>query len=110
MTHRRFPTAFLTSSWRLIASRRMAAALRCDSSGRREIEGPSLPASCPNHRSTGIECVELDLVAVPADRTQPIVRRRIGEGDRYFDDLSARWSMLLNEVRATIPPPTFMRG
>ena len=50
----------------------------------------------------------LDLVAVPADRAAPVVRRRIEADDGYFNDLSVRWSLLLNEVRATIPPPPFM--
>ena len=50
----------------------------------------------------------LDLVAIPSDRAQPALHRRIEADDAYFNDLSARWSMLLNEVRATIPPPPFM--
>jgi len=51
----------------------------------------------------------LDLVAVPSDRGEPTIHRRIEADDGYFNDLSARWSMLLNEVRATIPPPPFMQ-
>ena len=50
----------------------------------------------------------LDLIAIPADRSQPIVRRHIDWDDRYFNDLSVRWGMLLNEARATIPDPPFM--
>ncbi|MBB5686143.1 peptidase [Sphingobium boeckii] len=50
----------------------------------------------------------LDLIAIPADRTKPIVRRHIDWDDRYFNDLSVRWGMLLNEARATIPDPPFM--
>ena len=50
----------------------------------------------------------LDLIVVPSDQETPIVRRRIERDDAYFNDLSIRWSMLLNEVRATIPPPPFM--
>ncbi len=41
-----------------------------------------------------------DLVVVPADRDRPMVRRRIERDDAYFQDLSQRWSMLLNESRA----------
>ena len=52
----------------------------------------------------------LDLVVIPADAAQPAIQRRIEADDRYFDDLSARWSMLLNEARATIPDPPFMAG
>ena len=50
----------------------------------------------------------LDLIAIPNDRSQPIVRRHIDWDDRYFNDLSVRWGMLLNEARATIPDPPFM--
>lgn len=50
----------------------------------------------------------LDLIVIPADRTQPDIRRRIDWDDRYFNDLSVRWGMLLNEARATIPDPPFM--
>lgn len=50
----------------------------------------------------------LDLIVIPADRTQPIIQRRLGWDDRYFNDLSVRWGMLLNEARATIPDPPFM--
>lgn len=52
----------------------------------------------------------LDLVVVPADRSQPLVRRRLGTDDAYFNDLSTRWSLMLNEARATIPDPPFMAG
>ena len=34
-----------------------------------------------------------------------MVRRRIEVDDPYFRDLSARWSLMLNESRATIPDP-----
>lgn len=50
----------------------------------------------------------LDLVVVPADPAAPVVERRIGVDDAYFNDLSARWSLMLNEARATIPDPPFM--
>jgi putative proteasome-type protease len=50
----------------------------------------------------------LDLIVIPADRGRPVTRRRIEVDDSYFNDLSARWSMLLNESRATIPDPPFM--
>jgi putative proteasome-type protease len=49
-----------------------------------------------------------DIVVMPADVTRPIVRRRIERDDAYFSDLSQRWSMMLNESRATIPDPPFM--
>jgi putative proteasome-type protease len=50
----------------------------------------------------------LDLVVIPADAAVPVVQRRIGVDDAYFNDLSARWSLMLNEARATIPDPPFM--
>ena len=50
----------------------------------------------------------LDVVVIPADRARDTIRRRIAEDDAYFRDLSLRWSLLLNESRATIPDPPFM--
>lgn len=50
----------------------------------------------------------LDLMVIPRDVAKPVVRRRIESDDVYFNDLSARWSMLLTESRATIPAPPFM--
>ncbi|MFW2829707.1 peptidase [Sphingomonas sp. ID0503] len=52
----------------------------------------------------------IDLIVIPSDRTDTVVKRRIATDDPYFNDLSARWSMLLNESRATIPAPPFMMG
>lgn len=49
-----------------------------------------------------------DLVVIPADTDRAIIRRRIERDDPYFSDLSARWSMLLNESRAAIPDPPFL--
>jgi putative proteasome-type protease len=49
-----------------------------------------------------------DLMVIPADTAKPVIKRRIEVDDPYFRDLSARWSMLLNESRATIPDPPFM--
>lgn len=50
----------------------------------------------------------LDLIVMPADPAQPVIRRRIERDDPYFNDLSARWGMLLSEARAAIPDPPFM--
>ncbi len=50
----------------------------------------------------------LDMIVMPRDRVHAVVKRRIGSDDRYFNDLSARWGMLLTEARATIPDPPFM--
>lgn len=51
----------------------------------------------------------LDLAFVPSDPDQPEVVRRIERDDPYFADLSRRWSRLLNEARAQIPPPPFLQ-
>lgn len=50
----------------------------------------------------------LDVIVIPADGANPVIQRRIEADDPYFNDLSARWSMLLSESRATIPAPPFM--
>jgi putative proteasome-type protease len=51
----------------------------------------------------------LDLIVIPEDRSKPVVRRRILEGDAYFAQLSSEWGRLLNEARQEIPDPPFMR-
>jgi putative proteasome-type protease len=51
----------------------------------------------------------LDVIVIPGDQQRSVIRRRIGTDDPYFDDLSARWSMLLGESRAIIPTPPFMQ-
>ena len=50
----------------------------------------------------------IDIVVMPTDPTRDVIRRRIEPDDPYFRDLSLRWSLLLNESRATIPDPPFM--
>ena len=50
----------------------------------------------------------LDLIVMPSDPALPVIRRRIERDDGYFNDLSARWGMLLSEARAAIPDPPFM--
>lgn len=50
----------------------------------------------------------IDVLAIPADRAAPVIRRRIEQDDTYFQNLSQRWSLLLNESRAIIPDPPFM--
>jgi len=51
-----------------------------------------------------------DLMIIRADPNLPVIRRRIETDDPYFRNLSARWSMLLNESRAAIPDPPFLVG
>lgn len=50
-----------------------------------------------------------DLIAIPEDRGQPIIRRRIEENDPYFRQLSADWARLMNESRQQIQDPPFMK-
>ncbi|MFM9977714.1 MAG: peptidase [Sphingomonadaceae bacterium] len=50
----------------------------------------------------------IDLIVIPADRDASTIRRRIGEDDPYFDQLSADWGRMLNEARAAIADPPFM--
>ena len=49
-----------------------------------------------------------DLIVVPADRSEPIIRRRIMENDAYFTQLSADWGRLINESLQQIADPPFM--
>ena len=50
----------------------------------------------------------LDVIVIPTDRSAPTIRRRIEADDRYYNELSATWSRLLNEARTQIPDPPFM--
>lgn len=50
----------------------------------------------------------LDLIVIPQNRAAPVITRRIDWDDRYFNDLSVRWGMLLNDARETIPDPPFL--
>ena len=50
-----------------------------------------------------------DLIAIPEDRSKPIVKRRIAENDPYFLQLSADWGRLMNESRQQIADPPFMQ-
>ena len=50
----------------------------------------------------------LDIMVMPADMTRPVVTRRIGIDDDYFDSLSRQWGRLLHEAAKSIPNPPFM--
>ena len=50
----------------------------------------------------------LDIMVMPADMTRPVVTRRIGIDDDYFDGLSRQWGRLLHEAAKSIPHPPFM--
>jgi putative proteasome-type protease len=50
----------------------------------------------------------LDLIVMERDADRPVLTRRIGADDSYFNDLSSRWSRLLHEATRAIPDPPFM--
>ena len=50
----------------------------------------------------------LDIMVMPADMTRPVVTRRIGIDDDYFDSLSRQWGRLLHEAAKSIPNPPVM--
>ena len=50
----------------------------------------------------------LDIMVMPADMTKPVITRRIGIDDDYFDSLSRQWGRLLHEAAKSIPNPPFM--
>ena len=52
----------------------------------------------------------LDLVVMPADRSAPILTRRIEPDDSYFNDLSLKWAVLLHEATGQIPNPPWMES
>jgi putative proteasome-type protease len=51
----------------------------------------------------------LDLIVIENDPTAPIIRRRIGDDDYYFNELSVNWGRLMNEARQEIADPPFMK-
>jgi len=50
----------------------------------------------------------LDLMVMPRDPAFSVFCRRIEREDQYFDELSRRWSALLEEAAAEIPNPAFI--
>lgn len=50
----------------------------------------------------------LDLMVMARDRREPVLERRIGEDDPYFDDLSNRWARYLHQATENIPNPPWM--
>ncbi len=50
-----------------------------------------------------------DMLIIPADRSQPQIRRRIEQGDPYFTNLSSSWGRLLSEARSQVPDPPFLK-
>lgn len=65
----------------------------------------SFDATMRSNLSVGLP---LDLIAIPADQTRPIVRRRLDESDAYFRKLSSDWGRLMNDARQQIDAPDFM--
>jgi len=52
----------------------------------------------------------LDLIAIPEDRSLPVIRRRIEADDDYFNLLSSCWGDLMIASRDEVPTPPFMEG
>jgi putative proteasome-type protease len=50
----------------------------------------------------------LDIMVMPTDMSRPVITRRIGIDDEYFDNLSRQWGRLLHDAAQTIPNPPFM--
>jgi putative proteasome-type protease len=50
----------------------------------------------------------IDIMVMPADRTRPILTRRIEQDDAYFDEVSRRWSDLIHEGTMAIPNPPYL--
>lgn len=50
----------------------------------------------------------LDIMVMPTDMNRPVITRRIGIDDDYFDSLSRQWGRLLHEAAKSIPNPPFM--
>jgi len=50
----------------------------------------------------------IDIMVMPTDRSRPILTKRIGQDDEYFNDVSRRWSDLLHDGARAIPNPPFM--
>jgi putative proteasome-type protease len=52
----------------------------------------------------------LDIMVMPAEPDAPVLTQRIDGEDRYFNDLSVRWALLLKDAADTIPDPPFLAG
>lgn len=50
-----------------------------------------------------------DLIVIPNDPSDRILRRRIEEDDPYFQQLSADWGRLMNESRQQVADPPFLK-
>lgn len=65
----------------------------------------SFDATMRSNLSVGMP---LDLIVIPADRTCPVIERRIEPDDAYFAQLSREWSNMLEEALRTLAPPPYM--
>jgi putative proteasome-type protease len=50
----------------------------------------------------------IDVLVVPADPALPLIARRIGRDDDYFDDITRRWGESLNRAALELPNPPWM--
>jgi putative proteasome-type protease len=52
----------------------------------------------------------IDVLVLPADPAEPLIARRIGRDDSYFEEITRRWGQVLNEAALRLPPPPWMPG
>ena len=50
----------------------------------------------------------IDVLVLPADRSQAVVKRRIEEDDEYFRTITRAWAAMLNEAVAKLPEPPWL--
>jgi putative proteasome-type protease len=50
----------------------------------------------------------IDVLVLPADRTQPAIMRRVEEDDAYFREITRAWGAMLNEAVAKLPEPPWL--
>lgn len=65
----------------------------------------SFDSTIRSDKSVGLP---FDVMVIRADPKLPVITRRIEIDDPYMRNLSARWSVVLNEGRAAIPDPPFL--
>ena len=51
----------------------------------------------------------IDVLVMPADPALPLIARRIGRDDDYFDEITRRWGESLNRAALELPNPPWMQ-
>lgn len=52
----------------------------------------------------------IDVAVIPDKRGRPVIARRIGQDDPYFDDIRRRWAKALAHSARDIPNPEWLPG